>query len=324
MPILYLAPLHGVSNRVFRQAYFRHFVGFDAAMAPFIQSVKAGSRLATHFKDLLPGYDTHYPVIPQILGNNASDFVDTARVMADLGYREVNWNLGCPYPMVTGKGRGSGLLPHPERIDAFLDQVCAVSPIPVSVKLRLGYKDPLEILALMPVFNAHPLARVIMHPRLASQMYEGQVDLDGFGQALALSLHPVMYNGDIRDLQTYKALTERFPGIQQWMLGRGAISDPFLPGRIKGLPDPAAPEAIIKSFHDELLDTYREQLSGQKHVMDKMKEVWTFLGPWFSPDPRWLGKIAKARTLSAYQSAVQLAFSDPGRPGKPEWVGRPA
>jgi tRNA-dihydrouridine synthase B len=333
MPILCLAPLHGVTNRVFRQAYSRHFSGFDAAMAPFIQSVKAGSKVATHFKDLLPGYDAACPVIPQILGNDASDFVDTAQVMADLGYLEVNWNLGCPYPMVTGKGRGSGLLPHPERIDAFLDHVCARSVLPVSVKLRLGFRNPQESLALMPVLNGYPLVKVVIHPRLASQMYEGQVDLDGFERAYALSLHPVMYNGDIRDVQNYKALTERFPGIQEWMLGRGAISDPFLPARIKGLSDPAgqawgsaesiAPSAepvascaeqvaMVKAFHDELLDAYQEILSGQKHVMDKMKEVWTFLGLWFSSDPRWLKKIAGARTLENYRLAVQSAFSNYG------------
>jgi tRNA-dihydrouridine synthase len=306
---LYLAPLHGVTNRVFRKAYFRHFHGFDAAMAPFIQSVKAGSKIATHFKDLLPGFDPACPVIPQILGNDPSDFVDTASIMADLGYREVNWNLGCPYPMVTGKGRGSGLLPHPERIDTFLARVCARSPLPVSVKVRLGFRNPQEILALMPVFNSYPLTKVVIHPRLASQMYEGQVDLHGFEAARALSLHQVMYNGDIRIDQDYEDLSARFPGIHEWMIGRGAISDPFLPARMKGLPAPDDPARVIKAFHDDLLEAYQEILSGQKHVMDKMKEVWTFLGLWFSADPRWLKKIAGARTMEAYRVAVHSALA---------------
>jgi tRNA-dihydrouridine synthase len=281
-------------------------------MAPFIQSVKAGSKVATHYKDLLPGFDPGCPVIPQILGNDPSDFVDTAMVMADLGYGEVNWNLGCPYPMVTGKGRGSGLLPHPERIDAFLARVCARSPLPVSVKVRLGFRCPQEILALMPVFNSHPLAKLIIHPRLASQMYEGQVDLDGFEAARALSLHQVMYNGDIRIDQDYEDLSARFPGIHEWMIGRGAISDPFLPARIKGLPAPDDPVRVIKAFHDDLLEAYQEILSGQKHVMDKMKEVWTYLGLWFSADPRWLRKIAGAKTLEAYRVAVHSALACPG------------
>jgi tRNA-dihydrouridine synthase len=243
--------------------------------------------------------------------------------MADLGYREVNWNLGCPYPMVTGKGRGSGLLPQPGRIDAFLDRVCKDSPIPVSVKVRLGFKDPREILTLIPVFNSHPLTKVIIHPRLASQMYEGTVDLDGFEQAYALSRHTVMYNGDIRDVQTYETLAARFPAIQEWMLGRGAICDPFLAARIKDLPgfagqtadpivDRAGQLSRIRAFHDDLLDAYRDILSGQKHVLDKMKEVWTFLGPGFSADPRSLRKIAGTKNLDAYRMAVQQVLCSPG------------
>jgi tRNA-dihydrouridine synthase len=228
--------------------------------------------------------------------------------MADLGYREVNWNLGCPYPMVTGKGRGSGLLPQPERIAAFLDTVCIDSPLPVSVKVRLGFRDPQEILALMPVLNNHPLARVVIHPRLASQMYEGQVDLDGFEAAWALSLHPVTYNGDIRTTQDHVNLSARFLSIGEWMIGRGALSDPFLPARLRGLPTPDGPVRVIKAFHDDLLEAYQEILSGQKHVLDKMKEVWTFLGLWFSADPRWLKKIAGAKTLEAYRNAVQSAI----------------
>lgn len=277
-------------------------------MAPFIQSVRAGSKVATHFKDLLPGYDHALPLVPQILGNDASGFVDTAVVLADLGYREVNWNLGCPYPMVTGKGRGSGLLPQPERVDAFLDQVCARSPIPVSVKLRLGFKDSKEILTLMPLLNRHPLVRVVIHPRLASQMYQGTVDLDGFELASARSTHPVMYNGDIRDIRVYETLSARFPGVQQWMLGRGAIADPFLPARMQGKAEPSNPAGIILAFHNDLLDGYQEILSGQRYVMDKMKEVWTFLGPWFSPDPRWVKSIARSRTLDDYRNAVVLAI----------------
>jgi tRNA-dihydrouridine synthase B len=328
-PALFLAPLHGVTNRVFRQAYFRHFNGFDAAFAPFIQSVKAGSRMALHFKDLLPGYEPALPLIPQILGNDASDFVDTARMLADLGYREVNWNLGCPYPMVTGKGRGSGLLPQPQRIKAILDHVCARSPLPVSVKVRLGYQDKRELLELMPVFNSLPLARLVIHPRLASQMYEGQVDIDGFNDAYVLSLHPVMYNGDIRDVQTYTNLAARFPALRQWMLGRGALADPFLAGRIKESACPAqtgdavrGPDRfpscqavarveqarMIRAFHDDLLEAYCGILSGQKHVLDKMKEVWTFLEPWFGSEPRVLKSIAKAGSLELYQSAVNQLF----------------
>ena len=132
-------------------------------------------------------------------------------MLADFGYGEVNWNLGCPYPMVTGKRRGAGLLPYPGAIKAFLDEACARSALPISVKLRLGLVDPREILAVMPALNAFPLRRVIIHPRIGAQMYEGDVDLDGFAEAAALCAHDVMYNGDIRNVADFESIRTRFP-----------------------------------------------------------------------------------------------------------------
>lgn len=278
-------------------------------MAPFILSVHATDGKGAHFKDLLPEYNRRVPVIPQILGNDASGFVATARVLADFGYGEVNWNLGCPYPMVTGKRRGAGLLPHPDAIKAFLDETCARSALPVSVKLRLGLDDRREILAVMPVLNAFPLRRVIIHPRIGAQMYEGDVDLDGFAEAAALCAHEMMYNGDIRDAAGFEAYRKRFPGITGWMIGRGAVSNPFLPDLIKGSPLPADPVAVVRAFHDDIYFGYREILEGQKHVLDKMKELWTYLARSIDDEGEAVKAIIKAKTFAAYEAAVRECFS---------------
>ncbi|OHE65633.1 MAG: hypothetical protein A2413_07890 [Treponema sp. RIFOXYC1_FULL_61_9] len=307
-PILHLAPLHGVTNCVFRNAFFSHFSGFDAAVAPFIPSVNAASVRETHFKDLLPPANSGIPLIPQILGNDADQFVATAKILKDFGYDEVSWNLGCPYPMVANKKRGSGLLPFPDLIEKFLEGACSRSALPISVKARLGRTERGELLRLMPVFNSFPLRRIVIHPRIATQMYEGEVDLDGFSEAAAESTHEVMYNGDIKDAATFASLQARFPSIGQWMVGRWALSDPFLASALKGAPPPADPVRVVRDFHDELLDGYRGILSGQKHVLDKMKEVWTFLGLSFSGSDRNLKRICKANTLEAYGTAVAAVF----------------
>ncbi len=306
---LYLAPLHGVTNRVFRSVYLRRFPGFDAAFAPFILSVAAGGITERHLKDLLP--DARYPVplVPQILGKDAAGFVATAEAIAGLGYTEVNWNLGCPYPMVAGKGRGSGLLPHPDRIAAFLDEVCPRLSIPLSVKLRLGMRDRGEILRLMPLLNGYPLKEVIIHARLGVQMYKGDVDLEGFERAAALCGHPVAYNGDIADAAGLEALRSRFPGVTRWMIGRGALADPFLCGRIAGRPEDADPLGAVAAFHDELYASYREILSGPGHALAKMKEVWTYLGPSMVGADAALAAISRSKTFPAYESAVAAAFS---------------
>ena len=311
-PIVTLAPLHGVTNRIFRKAYFRHFSGFDGAMAPFIVAVKPEGLPERHFKDISPREDNGIRLVPQVLGNEAPGFVATARILADLGYDEVNWNLGCPFPVVANKRRGSGLLPFPDLVAKFLDEACAASALPISVKLRLGRRDPGELLALMPILNAHPLARIIIHPRVGIQMYKGEVDLEGFAAAAALSDHAVVYNGDIKDIRTFEALRSRFPSVREWMIGRWAISDPFLPARIKREPRVRDRLGVLRAFHDELYAGYREVLFGPAHVLDKMKEIWGLFGKSFPRAGRQLGRISQARSFEAYERAVDGVFAAAG------------
>lgn len=322
--MLYLAPLHGVTNRIFRESYFRHFGGFDGAMAPFILAVPSSKLKPNHFKDLLPGpaaeasgdaqgAAARLPLVPQLLGNEAAAFVETAQVLAGLGYGEIDWNLGCPHPMVANKERGSGLLPFPDRIAKLLDAACALPGIAISVKLRLGRSDPLDIERLMPVLNGYPLARVIIHPRLGTQMYRGEVDLEGFARAAGLCSHTVVYNGDIVDRASYEALASRFPGVHEWMIGRGTLRNPFLAEEIKAgkargaVGDDAAGDdrsARLRAWHEELYRSYRAALSGPAHVLDKMKEVWGYLGASFPERPRQLERLSRAKTLEAYEAAA--------------------
>ena len=320
--MLHLAPLHGVTNRVFRASFFRHFGGFDSAVAPFILAVPTSKAKPNHFKDLLPGpaaearapgdvpraaggAEPRVPLVPQLLGNDPAAFVETAKVLAGLGYAEINWNLGCPYPMVADKMRGSGLLPFPERIAEVLDSACAVPGIEISVKLRLGRSDPEDILRLMPVLNGYPLKSVIIHPRVGTQMYRGQVDLGRFAAAAALCRHKLVYNGDIASRASFESLRARFPDIGEWMIGRGAISNPFLPEEIRmGAVEGDRP-LRLRAWHEDLYESYRSVLFGPAHVLDKMKEVWTYLSASFPESQRQLERVSRATTLAAYEAAVE-------------------
>lgn len=323
---LHLAPLHGVTNRVFRQAYFRHFGGFDEALAPFILAVRSSKLKQNHFKDLLPGpaaavaggegcsgETSSVPLVPQLLGNDPMAFVETARTLAELGYREINWNLGCPYPMVANKARGSGLLPFPDRIAEVLDSACALPGLRISVKLRLGRADPGDILRLMPILNGYPLSKVIVHPRVGTQMYRGKVDLEGFARAAELCDRPLVYNGDIGDRADYERLASRFPRVEEWMIGRGAIARPFLAEEIKAAAGAGRPPmgafsgdrlSRLRAWHEELYRSYSEVLCGPAHVLDKMKEVWSYLGASFSEKRRVLERLSRAKSLEAYEAAV--------------------
>ena len=136
--------MRGVTTRHYRTAFSHHFQGLDAEMAPFIPTVGGVGVNPKHLKDVHPETHSDLPLIPQLIGNNADDFVKMCHALHDLGYEEVNWNLGCPHKPVRKKQRGSGLLPDPDRIDALLEQICAESPCKISVKIRLGVEDPTE------------------------------------------------------------------------------------------------------------------------------------------------------------------------------------
>lgn len=307
-PTLCLAPLHGVTNRIFRDIYFAHFSGFDSAMAPFIPAISGADSVQAHFKDIIPRDALGVPVEPQLMSSDAAVFVETAEMLARQGYGTVNINMGCPYAMVTRKRRGAGFLPHPGLVDAFLDSVCSATTVRVSVKLRLGLTESDDILAIMPVLNRYPLDRVIIHPRTAAQMYGGAVNLRDFAEAAALSTHEIEYSGDITDVAFFDMLQSRFPSIHRWMIGRQALVDPFLAARIKGLPEPANPIDEIRAFHDALYTRYRQVLFGPRHVLDKMKEICGYLVRSFSNSDSVLKSINRAKTLESYERAIQDMF----------------
>lgn len=313
---LVLAPLHGVTGKAFRKAYFARFRGFDACVAPFILAAGVKGSRPAHFRDLEPEGQADLPLVPQLLGNDAEAFLATAAVLEGYGYREVNWNLGCPYPMVAKKGRGSGLLPHPDLVDRFLEAVRPRLGIALSVKVRLGRERPDELVALMPVLARFPLSSVTIHARLGIQMYRGEVDLGGFARAAELCPHPVAYNGDLRDGATFARLRERFPAVREWMVGRWALYDPFLPARLKGLDEDADPSATLRAFHDDLYDRYRGALSGPGHVLSKMKEAWTYFGRSLACPRRALEAVARAKGFGEYESAARAAL-DAGYRGAP-------
>ncbi|HEY5653016.1 MAG TPA: tRNA-dihydrouridine synthase family protein [Pontiella sp.] len=304
---LILAPMRGITTMHYRKAFVRHFQGLDIEMAPFIPTVSSEKINPKLVKDVLPENNSGLPLIPQVIGNNAADFIQMNVALHDLGYDEVNWNMGCPHKPVRKKRRGAGLLPYPDTVDEILDQVCANSPVKVSVKVRLGVSDKEELIKLIPVLNKYPLSEIIIHPRTAEQMYEGSVDLDAFEEALHQIKRPVCYNGDINDFAFFQALQKRFPTIERFMLGRGLLANPFLCEEIK--QSEASPETSdyiqrISTFHNELVSSYSSILHGDHPVLGKMKEFWTYQTLHLSNGQKMLKKIKKSQRLCTYNDIV--------------------
>lgn len=310
---LYLAPLHGITNRIFRNVWFSHFSGFDGAVTPFIPAAAASRSAAKHYRDIDPAVQGPVPVEPQLLAGPRDAIRECVASITALGYDEINLNMGCPYAMVAKKGRGSGLLPHPDAVRTVLDALCSSGTFHLSVKIRLGQHRPEELDGFIPILNNYPLSRVTIHPRIGKQMYRGTVDLGGFERAARSCIHPVVYNGDIFDYGMFEALRERFPEIDSWMIGRAALMDPFLPEEIRTGIRPSDERERLRAYHDDLFAVYERTLYGPRHLLDKMKEIWGYLGYsfGFGGAPRAKAappEILRAKTPAAYTAAVHRLF----------------
>lgn len=309
---LLLAPILGITDAVYRDAFARCFGGFDRAVAPFIP-LRQGQRLRPG--ELRQVSLENKPVmraIPQVLTNHPETFTLVLRQLREAGHDEVNWNLGCPYPMVAGRGKGAGLLAHPDRIDNILSKVMNKPPVKLSVKFRLGYENPDEYKAVMDVLNRYPLTEVILHPRTATQMYDGAVDIVRAREVLALCRHPFVYSGDITRLSGLCDLQKQLTGTTAWMIGRGALACPFLPSQLKGIPLPSLDvrRQKLRDFHHQLSEGYSHWLSGPGHFMDKMLEQWEYLSLAFAHPHQLLTRLHHSNADN-YDAIVEWVFDQP-------------
>ena len=275
---LYMAPVRGITDIIYRNVFQEHFGGIDRAITPFITTVKGNQIKKSQRAEFIPT-DNRIPIIPQIIGKNAGNFITLAKTLYELGNKDVNWNLGCPHPTMTKKKCGSGLIAQADLIDRFLDTVCNEIPNRLSIKVRLGLQDKSELKALIPLFNKYPITELTIHPRTGVQMYKGEVDLNMFELYMKQLEVPVIYNGDIYTLDDFNKLNARFPTVNKWMLGRGLFSNPLLAQEIKSNSLMPVEEKYqrVMDFADELLRFYKKRLFGEAHLVQRMVSHWEYL-----------------------------------------------
>jgi len=299
---LYMAPLQGFTDYIYRTAFNRLFGSVNAAFSPFLNSYKIDQRI---YRDVLPERNIDYTLIPQLLGNDPIKLLHLTKNLVEMGYSEINLNLGCPYPMVTKHTMGAGLLPFPERIDNLLNELTTHGNCKLSVKMRLGLKENTEWKPLVSVLNRYPLTEVIIHPRTATQMYKGDVELDSFKEFAEELKMPVCYNGNINTLEDFQQLSLRFPAISRWMIGRGVLANPLLFNEIQNNQKTSEREMVeaLNHLHDELLLLNISRLNGDSHLLNKMKPYWEYFGVWLEGKEKGLKRIRKATTVDHYKNA---------------------
>lgn len=300
----YLAPMEGLTTYIFRSVWNRYYGGMDQYFTPFLCNRHMSSR---EKNDILPEHNQGMLTIPQILTNRADEFLDLAAQLAGYGYDTVNLNLGCPSGTVVSKNRGAGFLRYPEEMDRFLDEIFSKSPCQISIKTRIGMEQTDEWDKLLSIYEKYPLTELIVHPRLQREGYGGTPHMEAYEQALSRLPYPVCYNGDLTSPEKLQSLCERFPHTDCVMIGRGILQNPGLLQQLK--KEPEASCSTLRSFHDTLLEEYRQIMSGDTNTLYKMKDLWTFLIQSFPGSERYLKKIKKAKRITEYQAIVTELFA---------------
>lgn len=303
---LYLAPLEGITGWIFRSAVSECFGGFDKYFIPFIRPNQMGHLSAREKKDILPGHNRGMYAVPQILTNKTEDFIKTAEKLKEYGYREVNLNLGCPSRTVVTKGRGAGFLAYPDKLDQFLYEIFEKCDIRISVKTRLGMEAGEEIFSLMEIYNKYTMEELIIHPRVQKDFYKNKPDFELFRKVSVQSRNPVCYNGDIFTPEDFRKFTAEQPETECIMTGRGVLADPALARRLRGGKPADAEE--LRRFHDMVYAGYCREMSGDRTILFKMKELWSYLAPMFTDSRKYAKKIKKAEKCVVYEKIIDELF----------------
>ena len=326
----YLAPLEGVTGYIFRNALDAYFPGTDRYFTPFIVPDQKHALRKRELRDVLPENNQVKELVPQILTSDPVRFVETAKALAEYGYEEVNLNLGCPSGTVVAGGRGAGMLADVEKLDCFLDQIFRDMDLRISVKTRIGIERPEEGYTLMKIYNQYPISEVIIHPRTRKEYYKGEPHLDVFSELLAMSQHPVCYNGNLFTVRDYEQFRARFPQVERVMIGRGVLADPGLMQRLKsfehaqktgedsgrkenGMEQPRSEiyrtgKQELRAFHDTIFRQYREIFDEDKNAIFHMKELWSYLVHSYEGSEPYAKKLRKTSSLNEYRCEVGNLF----------------
>ena len=290
----YFAPMEGLTDSIYRLQHHRFFSGVDRYYMPFFSPTIHRTLTSKETRELPRADSVPFTVVPQVMTKCAEDFLWAAEVVRDLGYNEINLNIGCPSGTVVAKGKGSGMLRDLEELTKFFDSIFAVSSLPVTVKTRIGLESPEEFPAVLELYNRYPIKELTIHPRVRKQFYEGQVHREWFTYAVQHSTIPLCFNGDIRTLSDVSVLQEEYPGLNAVMIGRGLIADP---GMLVGGTD----IGTLESFLNALMDDYAVEFASCRNALFRMKENWAYLHDRFTGSDKLWKKMRKTTDAAEFR-----------------------
>ena len=303
MTDIHFAPLQGYTDHAYRRIHARLAGGVSTYYTPFIRWEKGDVR-GKDVVDLLPQNNEGVHLIPQIICATTDDMNRLSDLVQEHGYQEIDINMGCPAPMQTKLRRGSGILPHPELVEALCHEMERRSEVRYSVKMRLGWERADDWQTILPILNAAPLQHITLHPRIGTQMYKGQVDSDAFAQFASQCRHPLVYNGDVRTLEDIRRLEADFPTLRAVMIGRGLLANPTLATEYqegRGWED-ARRRSVLLAMHQEMLDFCRQKYKVDSQILLHIHAFWEYAEE--AVGRKQWKRLMKAGSMKNYLEAV--------------------
>ena len=302
---IYLAPLQGYTEDVYRRLHHQLIGGVDMYFTPFIRLVH-GELRSKDLRDIRPEFNTDVPVMPQAIAKDGKELGTLVETISSFGYQHIDINMGCPFPLQAKHGRGCGILPYPEKVEELMLVVQNHPELTFSVKMRLGYESSTDWKKVLPLLNQAPLTHITLHPRVGSQQYKGTIDKNAFREFKEQCTHPVIYNGDVLTLEDIRALEAEFPDLEGVMIGRGLLARPTLAWEYKNWKLLSDIEVLrrIKLLHARLLEHYERIIPTEPQRLNKIRTFWDFMENTLGRK-QWK-KIEKAGNMKNYLAACNI------------------
>lgn len=301
----HFAPVQGHTDAPYRHFHKLVYEQELTYYTPFIRLEQGGLR-PRDSKDYNSSLNDDLHLIPQIIFRDPDELHSLVALLKNDGIKEIDLNMGCPFPLQTGHGRGAATVGKPELADAVAEVVTDNKDVRFSVKMRLGFDNPEDWKVLLPRLNEVSLDHITVHPRVARQQYDGEVDMSAFKEILESSKNPVVYNGDLRMPEDMIRFVETYPSVDGIMMGRGLLGRPSLVAEYLDGTEWTREKRLEKMlrFHQLLIAHYESVLCGESQLLSKMRPFWEYAESEIGRKA-WKG-IKKATNIAKYNSAVAM------------------
>jgi tRNA-dihydrouridine synthase B len=313
-PILALAPMQDVTDLPFWKL-MAGYGGPDVYFTEYFR-VHATSNLEGYILRSVTENPTGRPAVAQMIGNDITALVRTAKELQKYPIAGVDLNLGCPAPVVYRKCAGGGLLREPGKVDAILGALREAVSIKFTVKTRLGFDTAEGFEQLLPIFSKHGIDLLTVHGRTVKEMYWSEVHYDLIKRAVEAMPCPVLANGNVHSAGNADEVL-RFTGARGWMIGRGAIRNPWIFRQIRQRR--RGQRVFIPSGKDVLRyveELYRAVCSPEakeSSQVQRMKKYMNYLGMGVDEEGRFLHQIRRVTNRPEFFGLCE-AFLDHDRP----------